>query len=296
MGRLPSLALRGFRGAAVAALCVSTLAACGKKSGDQAAARGQIVAHVGDEVVTTQELENEFRWENIPASKQNDPESIRKVLNDLVLRKYLLRQAIDAKLDREPGVLLDMLRSREQVLATAFMTRAVAAKPPGKADIDDFIARNPLKFADRKLLSVEQVGFPLATTSLATVDAFRAANSLDDVQQQLTSAGVPNVRQMSLLNSGDLPQDFVAAMAAKNADGIFLVRSGANGLVFQIKGEQPRPLEHEAASELARQLLRAEALKAESGVAGLSARLDAKYEGEFAKIMGGANAAAETSN
>ena len=44
------------------------LTGCGKKSGDQAAvAKGQVVAHVGDQVVTTQELENEFRLANVPA-------------------------------------------------------------------------------------------------------------------------------------------------------------------------------------------------------------------------------------
>src|ERR1700712_650441 len=59
------------------------LAGCGQKSGDQAgAAKGQVVAHVGDEVITTQELDNEFRLSNIPPDKQKDPEFIKRVLND----------------------------------------------------------------------------------------------------------------------------------------------------------------------------------------------------------------------
>jgi EpsD family peptidyl-prolyl cis-trans isomerase len=278
---------------AVASVCALALVACGKKAGDQAGAKSQIVAHVGNEVVTIQELENEFRWENVPVSKQNDPESIRKVLNDLVARKYLLQQAIDAKLDREPGVLLDMLRSRDQVLANAVMSRAVASKPPGKADIDDFIARNPLKFAGRKLLSVEQIGFPLGPNSQAIIDASRTAHSLDDVERQLTSAGIVHARQAGLLNSGELPQDVAAAVLGKSAGDLFFIRSGANGVIFQIKAEEPRPLEGEAASDLARQLLRADALKAEAGVAAMSAKLEAKFDGEYARIMNGASASAE---
>lgn len=294
MRRLAALALRQG-GIAAAVVCALALGACEKKA-DQANARSQIVAHVGNEVVTTQELENEFRWENIPAAKQSDPDSIRKVLNDLVMRKYLLQQAIDAKLDREPGVLLDMLRSREQVLATAFMNRAVASKPPGKADLDDFIARNPLKFAGRKLLSVEQVGFPLGPNTQALVEASRTARSLDEVDQQLTAAGVPHARQVGLLNSGELPQDVAAAMLGKSAGDLFFIRSGPNGVLFQIKSEEPRPLEGEAANELARQLMRAEALKAEAGVAGMSAKLEAKFEGEYAKIMGSGKASAQAGN
>ena len=108
------------RAAAIVGCCGLMLAACGKKSGEQAGS-GQVVAHVGDQVVTTQELENEFRWANVPVDKQKDPEVIKRVLSALVVRKYLLQQALAAKLDREPGVLLDLLRAREQVLENAIL-------------------------------------------------------------------------------------------------------------------------------------------------------------------------------
>src|SRR5260370_20998589 len=92
-------------------LCGVVLSGCGKGGDNQAAApKGQVVAHIGNDVITTQELENEFRLDNIPADKQKDTETLKRVLGDLVARKYLVRQAIESKLDREPGVLLDNLR------------------------------------------------------------------------------------------------------------------------------------------------------------------------------------------
>src|SRR5882757_5182201 len=143
-GRLPAgtiraAALRSFnmrntplqlgRLLVIVGCCGFVLAGCGKKSGDQATvAKGQVVAHVGDQVITTQELDNEFRLANIPPDKQKDPEFVKRVLSELVVRKYLLQQALEAKLDREPGVLLDLLRSREQVLENAFLARTVASK------------------------------------------------------------------------------------------------------------------------------------------------------------------------
>ena len=138
---IPNLLMWFCRVAVVIAFCGIFLTGCGKKTAGQPG--GQVVAHVGDEVVTTQELENEFRWANVPADKQKDPDTLRKVLGDLVLRKYLLQQALASKLDREPSILLDVLRSREQVLANAFLQRSVASKSPGKADIDRYIANNP---------------------------------------------------------------------------------------------------------------------------------------------------------
>lgn len=279
-----SLLVRLCRVAAIVGCCGLMLAACGKKS-DQATSKGQVVAHVGNEVVTTQELENEFRLANVPPDKQKDPELVKRVLSELVVRKYLLQQALAAKLDREPGVLLDLLRSREQVLENAFLARSVASKAPGKADVDKYIANNPLKFADRKLLSVEQIGFPLGPTSQSVIDANKDAKSLDEIDRQLTSAGIPHSRQMGALSSGDLQQDFYNSIEAKKADDVFFVRAGSNGVFFKVTGEEARPLGGEAAANLARQLLRADALKAEVGMATYSANLEAKYEGEYAKIM-----------
>ena len=143
------------------------------------------------------------------------PKSIKRVLGELVVRKYLLQQALAAKLDREPGVLLDLLRSREQVLENAYLQRTVASKAPGKAEIDRYIANNPSKFASRKLLSVEQIGFPLGPNSQSVVDANKDAKSLDEIDQQLTSAGIPHSRQMGALSSGEIPQDFYNAIEAK---------------------------------------------------------------------------------
>jgi len=280
-----NLSMRMYRAAIVLGCCGVLVAGCGKKSGEATVSNGQVVAHVGDQVVTTQELENEFRWANVPPDKQKDPEVIKQVLRELVARKYLLQQALAAKLDREPGVLLDLLRSREQVLENAFLMRAVASKAAGKVDVDKYIANNPSKFANRKLFSVEQLGFPLGPTAQSVIDANKNAKSLDEIDQQLTSAAIPHSRQMGALNGADLPQDLYNAIEAKKADDVFFVRAGQNGVFFKVKGEETRPLEGEAAANAARQILRSDALKAEAGIAAYSANLEAKYEGQYAKIM-----------
>ena len=267
-------------------LCAVALAGCGKKDQVATAPRGQVVARVGDEVVTTQELENEFRWANIPAEKQKDPAIVKQVLSELVLRKYLLQQAINAKLDREPGVLLDLLRARAQVLANAYVSRAVGAKPITQAEVDRYIANNPLKFANRKMLMSEQIVFPMGPNAQTIVDDNKDAKSLDEVDQKLTITGVPHNRSTGTLNSGEIPEDFFNVIQTKKADNVFFIRSGSNGVFFAVKGEEVRPLEGEAAANAARQLLRAERVKAETGMASFSANLDAKYEGEYVAIMG----------
>lgn len=266
--------------------CAAVLVGCGKGSNDRPAVNGQVVARLGDQVVTTLELDSEFRAANIPPAKQKDPELVRKVLGDLIARKYLLGRALNSKLDREPGVLLDLLRAREQVLATAYLNRAVAAKPPGRADVDAYIADHPEKFEKREMFGVEQIAFPLGNTSQSVVEASSEVRSLDDVEQRLKEAGIPHARQAGAFSSGDLSAEMVRLIHSDQPDHVFFVRAGANGVYFKVLRAESRPVAGEAAAEAARQALRSDALKAEAGLAAFSANAEAQFEGEYAQIMG----------
>jgi len=262
------------------------LASCGQRNGEQpAAAKGQVVARVGNEVITTQELDNEFRIAGVAPDKQKDPEVVKRVLGEIVVRKYLLQQAMTAKLDREPGILLDLLRAREQVLGNAMLNRAASAKAPSKADIDRYVAKNSWKFADRKLYSVDEIIIPLTPATQTFVNANKDAKSLDDLLQQLTTSGIPHGRQLGVLSSSDLPEELVGLIQRRKDDDIFFTRVGTNGLFFKVRAEEGSPIEGDAAINLARQMIRADALAAELGLAAYSAKLEAKYEGDYADIM-----------
>src|SRR5258707_6068169 len=172
-----------LRSSLLIAVCGLALAGCDKKTDVTAEApKSQVVAKIGNEVVTVQELDNEFRLGNVTSEKRKDPDTIKRVLGELVTRKYLVRQAVDAKLDREPTVLLDILRSKELVLANALASRDVITKSSSisKTDIDNYIAHNPLKFANRQLLAVEQISFPLSSTSQALIEATKEMKTLDE--------------------------------------------------------------------------------------------------------------------
>jgi EpsD family peptidyl-prolyl cis-trans isomerase len=270
-------------------LCAVVLSGCGKGGDNQAAApKGQVVAQLGTEVVTTQELENELRLDNVPADKQKDPEILKRVLGDLVTRKYLVRQALDSKLDREPGVLLDILRSRDMVLATAAISRSVAGKvsATSKTDIDKYIANNPAKFANRHLMTVEQITFPIGANAQSVIEAMRDVKSLDEIDQKLTAMNIQHGRSISTLNSADLPESLFSQMQMKRPDDVFFLRAGPNGVFVVVKSEESRPLSGEAAINFARQSLRADLLKSEIGIASVAANLEAKYQDDYAKLMG----------
>ena len=276
------------RAVGLVALCAVGLAACSKKNEVTAdASKSQVIAKIGNQVVTAPELENEFRIANVAVEKRKDPDVIKRVLGELVTRKYMVQQALEAKLDREPTVLLDVLRSKELVLASALASRDVMTKSGAvsKADIDNYIANNPNKFAERQLLSLEQITFAVASTSQALIDATKEMKSLDEVDQKLTAMGIPHSRSSGAVTTGDLPPELMKAMSARQADDLFYIRSGANGVFFKVVNQEPRPLQGPEAVSLARQYLRQDIAKGDMGTTSVAANLEAKYQGEYAAIM-----------
>ena len=222
---------------------------------------GQVIAHVGKQDITAQELANEFRWAGIPADKREDDATIKRVLGDLVLRKYLAQRAVEAGLDRDPTVLLDLLRSRDGVLAQACSARDVSSKVTsiGKTQIDALIASQPWRFGDRQILTVEQITIPPTPDAQAVVDATKDLKSLDEIDQKLNEMKILHSRSMGLISSTQLPEQLFKTIEEKKDTDQFYVRTAQGGVFFKVKGSEPRPAVADA---------------------------EVKYEGPYARIMG----------
>jgi EpsD family peptidyl-prolyl cis-trans isomerase len=217
---------------------------------------------------------------------------LRQVLSEMVTRKYLEQQALNAKLDREPGVLLELLRARSQVLASAYAARTASAKAITQSEVDKYIANNPLKFEQRQMLTTDQITLPIAAQTPSVADANKNATSLEDVDQNLTAAGISHGRASGAISTADIPQDFYNLIQDKKDSSVFFVRSGNNGIYFKVKAIEPAALKGDATQAAARQYLRADRLKAEMGLASVSASMEAKFSGDYAQIMKDGSSAA----
>jgi EpsD family peptidyl-prolyl cis-trans isomerase len=273
---------------AVCAVASLALLGCSKKDeGTSATSTSQVVARVGDQVVSAQELDTELRWNNVAADRRRDDVVVKRVLGELVTRKYLLQQALNAKLDREPTVLLDILRSREQVLSKAFAMREVSRQVSAitTVDTEKYIIDHPHKFANRKILAIEQISFPLGSSDQSLVDSLKDLSALVKVEQRLTELGIVHARSSATISTSEIPDELFRSIQERKGDLTF-VRSGQNGLFLSVKGEEARPLQGEAAIALARQLQQQEIARAQASLTSFSANMETKYEGEYARIMG----------
>jgi EpsD family peptidyl-prolyl cis-trans isomerase len=261
------------------------LAGCSRNADQPRELTGQVAARVGSQVVTTLEIENEMRLANVPVERRREPLVIKQFLDQLVLRKYLVQQAIDAKMDQEPHVLLDEMRAREQVLANAFIAREPVGQSFGKPDIERYIAANPAKFAQRRVLTVEQIRFALGSGTQVVLDANTDMKTMDEVDQKLTSNGIQHTRATAEFSESDVPGELAQVLDKRKPNEVFYGRAGRIGIYFTVNKEELRPLEGGAATNLALQGLRIDALKARVDATTQAAKAITKFEGDYAKIM-----------
>jgi EpsD family peptidyl-prolyl cis-trans isomerase len=271
-------------GCALAAAAL--LAGCGKKQEAAQGVVGQVIAHVGPDDVTQQELDNELRLANVPADKRTD-EVVKAALARVIERKYLAQQALAGKLDREPTVHLDILRAREQILAGAFVQRDLASRMStiSKNEIDSYIQAHPKQFDQRELFEIEQIAFTPPKDLGALTAATKDDKSLDQAAAQLNQMNIKFSRGTATLDSATIPPEMLKALDARKPDDVFFIRSRGNGSFFKVTSVDQKPLTSDEAAEFAKREVRAEIARKSAQDVSKAALASAKYEGDYARVM-----------
>jgi EpsD family peptidyl-prolyl cis-trans isomerase len=261
------------------------LVGCGKKQ-DAEAVVGQVIAHVGPDDVTKQELDNELSLARVPVDKRSD-EVVKAALTQIVERKYLVQQAIASKLDREPTIHLDLLRAREGVLASAFSQRDLGTKIStiSKSEEDSYIQAHPTQFANRQIFQIEQISFPPQKNMDEITAATKDYKSLDQVSAKLNELGIKFNRGTGTLDSATLPAELVKPLEGRKPDDIFFIRSRTAATFFKVISQDAKPLTGDDADAYAKRLMTSDLARKnnqDTVAAGLAAT---KYEGDYSRIM-----------
>ena len=260
------------------------LAGCGKKQ--ETAAVGQVIAHVGPDDVTQQELDNELRLANIPQDKRSDA-VVKALLSRILERKYLVQQAVAAKLDREPTVHLDLLRSREQILAGAYVQRDLRTKVTGISnnEVDAYIQAHPERFANRQVFQIEQATFPPQKDMESLAAATKDFKTMDQVEAKLKDLGIKYSRGPATLDGATLPAEMLKPLDARKPDDIFFIRSRNGASFFKVLSADVTPLTGDQANQFAKREIASELAKKEAQDTSAAALAAAKYEGDYGRIM-----------
>ncbi len=275
-------------GMVFACCALLVLSGCGddKKKAEKAPA-GQVIARVAADEVTIHELNTERRYVNVPANMKDEDVS-RGLLEALVERKALVKRATDAGLDRQPNVLLELRRAREQVLAQAYIQQQAATRTPvAKRDIEKFVADNPRMFADQQVLYLDQVATANASITQELVAALDKAKNLNEVEAILDQNSVKHFRRLDSTSTATLPPELVTQIKKAKSDDVLLIRSGEVAYFSVLLSERPQPLTGDDALAVARRSLQARKNQADIAEIREAAKqgIEVVYLGDYVAIM-----------
>ena len=246
------------------------LLACGDKDEEASLPTGQVVAKVAGEDVTVGELNAELAGANVPSSVPREDVE-RAAVRGIVERKLLAHEARERGLDKSPSYLLQQRRAEELLLVKLLRDQiASTVAKPTRTDAEKFIAANPTMFADRKLLSLDQIQFARPDDA-SLFEALKPAKTLDEVERILNDRGVEYRRMPAAFDTVGADPGLVEHILKLPEGEIFVVPQNNMILANRITSIKAQPLGGEQAINFATSMVRTQ-------------RLNEKLQSELKKI------------
>jgi len=271
--------------AAVTALSVA-LTACEQPA---TTAEGATAAKVGGEIISEAELSRAVAR----LGKLNAAESAQargKVLEALIDQHLVSNAARNAKLDKDPVVALAMQQAQRQVLVEAYLERLFKdLAAPADTEIQDYYARHPELFAQRKLYRVQELELQLDPARIAEVEAqLKQSRTLAEFAEWLKAQGIDGKAAGGVRPAEQIPAPMLAQLAKMQVGQVAVMPMGGNRVsVLQLQDSQPQPVTLEQARSAIERVLLNEKRKTlmEAEISKLRASGKLEYASGFAPAV-----------
>lgn len=253
------------------ALAVLALSGCKRE------ATGQVAAVVNGDEITLAELNQEIGQGELPANV--DKKAVqRAALQKIIDRRLVAQVARDEGIDKQPEFLAKRRQGEELLLIQMFGQKLNrTARVPDAGAINKYMADHPNMFAQRTLLKVDRIQFPMPKDSSAIM-AIKDDHSLDAVAARLNSMGIKFQRAQGGLDSAQIPAPVLARIKALPPGEPFAMPSGKDIVVAVVTGSEVQPFVGADANPVALNQLRLEDLQKTMADRLKTARASAKIE------------------
>jgi EpsD family peptidyl-prolyl cis-trans isomerase len=227
------------------------LTACGK-DGNADAPKGQVVATVDGKEITSSELRLEVP--NAPKDPAAAAAAQQAALQGLITRKLLVAEAKKRDLDKSPMAAMFRARAEELAMIQLLQMNLASGVPKVSDDeINAFVSSHPATFAQRRLISVDQLLVPNIDPKL--IQQLVPLKTLAEVEAFLATNNVKLVRSAAVLDTLNLNPDMAAKVAALGVDEVLAVPNGAGVQIARINSSRVEPLIGAEAQQVARAML-----------------------------------------
>ncbi|MBV9528633.1 hypothetical protein [Sphingomonas sp.] len=224
------------------------------------ATEGQVLAIVNGEEITIPELNAEAQARGLVIG--NDAHARQALLHELIDRRLLAQTARREGLDRTPDYILQSRRAAELTLIQQLSEVAGhAARQPTPQQVSGFIAANPQAFAQRSVVTVEQMSLPgpLAPPQLAAISD---AASLEQAAATLGNRGLASTKTMQTWDTARLDPDSASLLLKAPANQLLVLHPpGFGWLAVRKISAAPEPVPPDQQQAVAQGLIKEEVLQ-----------------------------------
>jgi EpsD family peptidyl-prolyl cis-trans isomerase len=226
--------------------------------GGSKAPSGQVVATVDGEEITLSELRAELAGAQAPASPQAAKLMEEAALRQIIIRHIMAKAAHDQQLDKTPAFAIEKARANQGLLTQALQRQLAANSPaPSRSDAEAYVAAHPGMFAERKLLTVDQIRMARPKTE-EDLKAFLPLKTLPEFETLLTQKGIQYQRTASVIDTGSTDPNMIAQIEKLPPGEVFMVPANGMVLANQIRDSHLAPFTGDAAVNYAMGVLRSQ--------------------------------------
>jgi peptidyl-prolyl cis-trans isomerase C len=208
----------------------------------------RVIARVGDEKITLAQLQSE-----LPPGTTN-PAVQKTALQQLIARKLLVQEAVREQLDKTPVGAMVVKRAQENAIAGVLEKQLAGAQPViSDAQIQAFVAANPMMFANRRLLTLNQ--FVTESSTPTVLKKLQAANDMDTFQSILIQNSIVFRRASAVADTLKLDPRVAVQLAKMKTGDVFISPRGAGLELSDIVNMNAAPVVGAQADEIARAVL-----------------------------------------
>lgn len=206
---------------------------------------GQVVATVNGEEITSLELRQEMG-----GFASRDPKIVKlaqqRALQQIIMRRLLAQKAKADKLDKTAEYTLQVRRGEETLLAQTYERKlASASSTPSRQDAQTFIESNPGRFAQRRILVVDQL--ITAPSPKITPDSLKPLKTLEEVKVLLQQNNLPFQENVVSIDTLSADSRMVGQIDHLPPGEVFVVPQNGALTFNRISSTRPVPFTGDAA-------------------------------------------------
>lgn len=219
------------------------LAACNDDKSAKTPATQVLIKVNGAEVSVHQMNRMLSKLNNLPEDRVQ--EAKLRIANTLVDQELLMAEAVKAKLDRSPEVLLDLEAARREVLSRAYLDKVTAdAGKPTEQQIQLFYDTNPNLFSLRNIYELKELAVPKAAPNFAELaEKLKQTKDLKAAESALRASGMNLQTTNTTFGAEKAPAEVLKRLATAKV-GDYLVQEHALGLsLIEVTRVESAPLD-----------------------------------------------------